>query len=40
VPVTGTVRGRNDGLARTPEFVNTDPYGQGWMFEVETTRPR
>jgi glycine cleavage system H protein len=34
-PVTGTVRGRNDDLARTPELVNTDPYGQGWLFETE-----
>jgi glycine cleavage system H protein len=35
-PVTGTVRARNDDLAGTPELVNTDPYGQGWIFEVET----
>jgi glycine cleavage system H protein len=35
-PVTGTVRVRNDALAGAPELVNTDPYGQGWMFEVET----
>ena len=35
-PVTGTVRARHDDLADTPELVNTDPYGQGWMFEVET----
>lgn len=35
-PVTGTVRARNDDLTRTPELVNTDPYGQGWMLEVET----
>jgi glycine cleavage system H protein len=35
-PVTGTVRTRNDDLTRTPELVNTDPYGQGWLFEVET----
>ena len=34
-PVAGTVRARNDDLAGTPEVVNTDPYGQGWMFEVE-----
>jgi len=34
-PVTGTVRASNHDLARTPELVNTDPYGQGWMFEVE-----
>jgi glycine cleavage system H protein len=29
------VRARNDELAATPELVNTDPYGQGWMFEAE-----
>jgi glycine cleavage system H protein len=34
-PVTGTVRARNDDLAGTPDLVNTDPYGQGWLFEVE-----
>jgi glycine cleavage system H protein len=35
-PVTGTVRDRNDDLTDSPELINTDPYGQGWMFEVET----
>ncbi len=34
-PVDGTVRTRNDNLAGSPELVNTDPYGHGWMFEVE-----
>ena len=34
-PVTGTVRTRNDDLASAPELVNTDPYGQGWMFQAE-----
>jgi glycine cleavage system H protein len=34
-PVTGTVRARNDDLARTPELVNSDPYGRGWIFEAE-----
>ena len=34
-PVTGTIRARNDALADAPELVNTDPYGQGWMFEAE-----
>ena len=34
-PVTGTVRERNDDLARTPELINSDPYGQGWIFEAE-----
>jgi glycine cleavage system H protein len=35
-PVTGTVRARNDDLAGTPELVNIDPYGQGWMLDIET----
>lgn len=34
-PVTGTVHARNDGLAAAPDMVNTDPYGQGWMFDAE-----
>ncbi|HEY6480295.1 MAG TPA: glycine cleavage system protein GcvH [Streptosporangiaceae bacterium] len=34
-PLTGTVRRRNADLADAPELVNTDPYGQGWMFEAE-----
>jgi glycine cleavage system H protein len=34
-PVTGTVRTRNDALTSRPGLVNTDPYGQGWMFETE-----
>jgi glycine cleavage system H protein len=33
-PVTGTVRTRNDDLAGAPELVNSDPYGEGWIFEV------
>ena len=24
----------NDALDATPELVNSDPYGEGWMFEV------
>ena len=33
-PVTGEVVARNDGLDATPELVNSDPYGAGWLFEV------
>ena len=33
-PVTGEVVARNDALDATPELVNTDPYGGGWLFEV------
>ena len=35
-PITGTVRARNDDLTDAPDLVNTDPYGQGWMFEIDT----
>jgi glycine cleavage system H protein len=34
-PVSGVVRAVNDALADTPELVNQDPYGGGWIFEVE-----
>jgi glycine cleavage system H protein len=35
-PVTGTVRTRNDALTQAPELVNNDPYGEGWMADIET----
>jgi glycine cleavage system H protein len=35
-PVTGAVRARNEDLADAPDLVNTDPYGQGWMLEIDT----
>jgi glycine cleavage system H protein len=35
-PVTGTVRARNDDLTDAPDLVNTDPYGRGWMLEIDT----
>ena len=33
-PVSGEVVARNDALDATPELVNNDPYGGGWLFEV------
>jgi glycine cleavage system H protein len=35
-PVTGTVRARHEELEDSPDLVNSDPYGEGWIFEVET----
>jgi len=35
-PVSGTVKAVNAALADHPELVNSDPYGEGWMVEVET----
>jgi glycine cleavage system H protein len=33
-PVSGEVVTRNESLDATPELVNNDPYGEGWLFEV------
>ena len=33
-PVSGTVVARNETLDASPELVNSDPYGAGWLFEV------
>ena len=33
-PVSGAVVARNEALDATPELVNTDPYGEGWLFEL------
>jgi glycine cleavage system H protein len=38
-PVTGEVVARNDSLDATPELVNNDPYGGGWLFEVVPSDP-
>jgi len=34
-PVDGTVTARNDTLDGQPEAINSDPYGAGWIIEVE-----
>ena len=34
-PLTGTVRARNDALDASPELVNSDPYGAGWLVEID-----
>jgi glycine cleavage system H protein len=38
-PVSGTVVARNEALDGSPELVNSDPYGEGWMFEVQIAGP-
>jgi glycine cleavage system H protein len=38
-PLSGTVVARNDRLADEPELINTDPYGDGWLVEIEPTEP-
>jgi len=34
-PVGGTVGTINEALFDAPELVNEDPYGEGWMLEIE-----
>ncbi len=34
-PLAGTVAAVNEALADAPEKINTDPYGDGWIFAVE-----
>ena len=39
MPVGGEVLRVNTGLETSPELVNTEPYGEGWMIEVKPTDP-
>lgn len=36
-PLSGEITAVNEALDATPEAVNTDPYGEGWMFEITVT---
>ena len=35
MPVSGEIIEFNEGLEETPETVNEDPYGEGWMIKVK-----
>ncbi|MDX1455036.1 MAG: glycine cleavage system protein GcvH [Gammaproteobacteria bacterium] len=34
-PIAGEILAGNDDLADTPESVNTDPYGEGWIMKLK-----
>lgn len=38
-PLSGTVVSRNEVLGDTPEAINTDPYGDGWLVEIAPAEP-
>ena len=38
-PVSGSVVGRNEALEKSPELVNTDPFGRGWLVRVKLAAP-
>ncbi len=38
-PVSGTVTAVNETLESDPALINTDPYGEGWIYEVQMSDP-
>ncbi|AEF02047.1 glycine cleavage system protein GcvH [Alteromonas sp. KS69] len=34
-PISGEVVGVNEDLEDSPELVNSDPYGDGWLFKIK-----
>jgi glycine cleavage system H protein len=38
-PLSGEVVEVNDALAQTPEQINEDPYGEGWLVKVKLSDP-
>lgn len=39
MPISGEILELNDGLEGSPETVNKDPYGDGWMIKVRISNP-
>lgn len=39
-PIDGVVVAVNEALTDTPELVNSDPYGNGWLFKIRPANPR
>ncbi len=39
MPVSGEVAEVNSRLAETPDIVNKDPYGEGWMIKIKMSDP-
>jgi glycine cleavage system H protein len=38
-PVSGRIVARNEQLTDAPELLNTEPYGAGWLVEIEPSEP-
>ena len=39
LPVSGTINEVNPSLNSSPELVNSDPYGEGWMIKMTVNNP-
>lgn len=38
-PLSGEIIETNPALSSTPELINTDPYGEGWLFRLKFSAP-
>ena len=38
-PVSGTIVDVNEELEESPEIINEDPYGKGWIFKIKLAKP-
>ncbi|GAC20285.1 glycine cleavage system protein GcvH [Paraglaciecola arctica] len=38
-PISGEIVAVNEDLGDTPELVNSDPYGDGWLFKIKAEDP-
>lgn len=38
-PVSGKIVAINDALSSAPETINSDPYGAGWLADIEVSQP-
>jgi glycine cleavage system H protein len=38
-PISGSVLARNEALSTAPESINADPYGSGWLLEIQLSDP-
>ena len=38
-PITGTIKAVNENVVEDPSLINVDPYGKGWLAEVEINEP-
>ena len=40
MPVSGSIQSFNEKLEDTPELINEDPYGDGWMIKIKISNPK
>ena len=40
MPVSGSIQSFNEKLEDTPEIINEDPYGDGWMIKIKISNPQ